>query len=840
MFIAGMDGYLGWSLAQHLARRGHEVAGADNLLRRSWVREMGSDSAIPIAPINDRLRALREQTKQEIPFWRGDLRDYSLIERIFREFQPEAVIHLGECPSAPYSMIDREHATFVQFNNLESTFNLLFAMRDLAPGAHLLKLGSMGEYGTPEVDIPEGFFDVDFRGRTDRMPFPRQAPSWYHWSKVHGSNNIMFACKIWGLRATDVMQGVVFGTRTDGMADDPRLCTRLDFDQAFGTAINRFACQAVIGHPITPYGSGGQVRGFLPLADSIGCLTLGLENPPQAGEYRVFNQFAETYSIRQLAGVVRDAARDLGMKAEITPVENPRAAVEREEHHYRPDHQHLRDLGYQPSTDVAAEVRAMLTDLRPHRDRIAAHVQALLPDVRWEDERRRRVGYLAGPDSARWTPPADLDGGADAAPGADRAPAAAGRVLASADLATAAHAPGRRPAADHDRAADGQQYLPFHRPVIDESDLAAVREVLASGWLTHGPRCREFEAAFAAAVDAPRAVALSSGTAALHLALVALGVGPGDEVITTPMTFCSCAHVIEHTGATPVLVDIDPLTMQIDPDRIAPALTSRTRAIIAVDYGGHPCQIEEIMKLAHAHGAAVIQDAAHSLGAAVSGRPVGAIADVTTFSFYPTKNITTGEGGMLCTGDDAVADRVESLRLHGLSRDAWSRYGAGGTWRYDVAEAGFKANLTDIQAALGLSQLRREPALRARRTAIAARYGDALGTALGDLVDLPAEQDGARSAWHLYPFRLAGQVRDSRDRLIADLDGRGIGTSVHFVPLHLTSHFRQRYGFTGGEYPIAEDVGTRVLSLPLYPAMSDRDVDRVITAVTDLITGYAR
>jgi UDP-sulfoquinovose synthase len=401
MFIAGMDGYLGWSLAQHLTRRGHEVAGADALYRRSWVREMGSDSAIPIAPINGRLDALRHCTGQQIPFWNGDLRDYSMVERIFREFEPEAVIHLGECPSAPYSMIDREHTTFVQINNITTTFNLLFAIRDLAPAAHLLKLGTMGEYGTPNIDIPEGFFEVEFRGRRDRLPFPRQAPSWYHWSKVHGSNNIMFACKIWGLRATDVMQGVVFGTRIDGMDQDPRLATRLDFDQAFGTAINRFCCQAVIEHPLTPYGEGGQVRGFLPLRDAVQCLTLGLENPPAAGEYRVFNQFRETYSIRDLAGIVQQEAWDLGLKADIVPVENPRAAIERQEHHFAPDHDRLRELGYQPTRGVTDEVRSMLEDLVPHRDRIARHEDALLPDVRW-DGARRQVSYLADAGEESW------------------------------------------------------------------------------------------------------------------------------------------------------------------------------------------------------------------------------------------------------------------------------------------------------------------------------------------------------------------------------------------------------------------------------------------------------
>lgn len=401
MLIAGMDGYLGWPLAQYLAKRGHQVAGADALLRRAWVKEMGSVSAIPIASVEERLHALRDHSGQKVPFWSGDLRDYGLVDRIFREFEPEAIIHLGECPSAPYSMIDREHATFVQMNNLTTTFNLLFAMREHAPEAHLLKLGTMGEYGTPNVDIPEGFFEVEYRGRKDRMPFPRQAPSWYHWSKVHGSNNIMFASKIWGLRATDVMQGVVFGTRVDSMDDDPRLRTRLDFDQAFGTAINRFSCQAVIEHPLTPYGAGGQVRGFLPLRDSMQCLTLSLENPPEPGEYRVFNQFEETYSIRSLADLVKDAALTLGLKTDVAPVQNPRAAIERHDHHYAPDHERLQNLGYKPTSDVASEVRTMLEDLLPHRERIAEHQRALLPDVHW-DGTRRLVDFVGKRDEEDW------------------------------------------------------------------------------------------------------------------------------------------------------------------------------------------------------------------------------------------------------------------------------------------------------------------------------------------------------------------------------------------------------------------------------------------------------
>jgi UDP-sulfoquinovose synthase len=801
MFIAGMDGYLGWSLAQHLGRRGHEIAGADALLRRSWVEEMGSVSAIPIASIDQRLKVLRTHTGQCIPFWHGDLRDYALVEQIFREFQPEAVIHLGECPSAPYSMIDRNHTTFVQLNNLTTTFNLLFAIRDIVPDAHLLKLGTMGEYGTPNVDIPEGFFEVEYRGRKDVMPFPRQAPSWYHWSKVHGSNNIMFACKIWGIRATDVMQGVVFGTRIEDMSDDPRLRTRLDFDQAFGTAINRFCCQAVVGHPLTPYGAGGQVRGFLPLRDSMQCLTLGLENPPAPGEYRVVNQFEETYSIRELAGVVRNAARDIGLKVDVLPVENPRAAVEKHDHHFAPDHDRLFELGYKPTHDVATEVRTMLEDLLPHRERISRHQCALLPTVHWNGS-RRRVGFLM-------------------ASGNGKVPAMAAS-----------------PAAERTPNASGDGYLPFHRPSIGEEDISAVRRALRSGWLTHGPLCREFEARFAEYVGARRAVALSSGTAALHLALVASGVGPGDEVITTPLTFCACAHVIEHVGATPVFADIDPITMQIDPAQIERALGPSTKAIIAVDYGGHPCNIEEIVKMGRARSITVVEDAAHALGAAVGGRPIGSVADLTAFSFYATKNITTGEGGMITTDNEQIADRLERLRLHGIGRDAWRRYRQGGRWRYEVTEAGFKANMTDFQAALGLSQLGREPELRARRTAIAARYSEHLA-ALGELVELPTVEDGMRSAWHLYPLRLAGTARRNRDQLITDLEQRGIGTSVHFVPIHLSAHYRDRYGFRGGEFPAAEDAASRVLSLPLYASMSDEDVDRVAAAVTELVTGYA-
>ncbi len=391
VFIAGVDGYLGWSLAQYLVRRGHEVAGCDLYLRRRWVAEMGSQSAIPIAAMPERLAAFKENHGKELMFCEGDLRDYAFVEHFFRDFQPEAIVHLGEMPSAPYSMVDVEHAVFTQTNNLVGTLNILHAMRQVVPQAHLVKLGTMGEYGTPNIDIPEGFFEIDYRGRHDRLPFPKQAGSWYHWSKVHDSNNIMFACRIWGLRSTDIMQGVVFGTRIDEMGDDPRLFTRLDFDQSFGTAINRYCCQAVIGHPLTPFGRGHQRRGFLPLRDSMQCLTLAITNPPQAGEYRVFNQFEEVYDVTQLALKVQKVSAQLGVRVEVCNLENPRK--EMEEHYYHPDHQHLLDLGYKPTHDVEAEMKIMLSDLLHHREQIEAKKEVLIPDIRW-DGRREKVHFI--------------------------------------------------------------------------------------------------------------------------------------------------------------------------------------------------------------------------------------------------------------------------------------------------------------------------------------------------------------------------------------------------------------------------------------------------------------
>jgi UDP-sulfoquinovose synthase len=391
VFIAGVDGYLGWPLALALAQRGHEVAGIDAYYRRDWVAEVGAQSATPIRRMTERLQAFHDHFGQSLDFRRGDLCDYNLVLNMLRSFEPEALVHLGEQPSAPYSMMDVQHAVFTQTNNIVTTLNILFAMREACPQAHLLKLGTMGEYGTPNVDIPEGFFTIEYRGRTDTLPFPRQAGSWYHQSKVHDSHNVAMACRIWGLRSTDIMQGVVYGTRVEAMGEDERLVTRFDFDQCFGTAINRFCAQAAIGQPLTPYGRGGQRRGFLPLRDSIQCLQLALEHPPAAGEYRVFNQFEETYGVFDLAEKVKKVGDQLGLSVEIRPTENPR--IEKEEHHYRPDHEHLFRLGYRPTRDMEGEIKIVLGDLLQYRERIAARKRALVPDIRW-DGRRRKVAYL--------------------------------------------------------------------------------------------------------------------------------------------------------------------------------------------------------------------------------------------------------------------------------------------------------------------------------------------------------------------------------------------------------------------------------------------------------------
>ena len=378
--VMGMDGYLGWTLAMYLSGRGHEVSGVDNLSRRRTVKEIGSWSATPIRPIEQRLKAYERATGREVEFYEGDLIHYDFTELAIKHEKPDAIVHLGEIPCAPYSMIDVEHCNYTMINNIIGTINILYAMHKYAPDCHLVKLGTMGEYGTPNVDIPEGFFEIEYRGRKDRLPFPKQAGSWYHQTKVHDTNNVMFACKIWGLRSTDIMQGVVHGIVTDDMIDDD-LLTRFDFDECWGTALNRFCSQAIIGHELTPYGKGGQTRGYIALRDSMQCLTIATENPPEEGEYRVFNQFDETYSVNELAEHVVKVAGELGIESKIWNIENPR--VEAEEHYYNPDSENLRGLGFKPTHTLDQELRITISKLMEYKDRIEARRNVIMPTIYW-------------------------------------------------------------------------------------------------------------------------------------------------------------------------------------------------------------------------------------------------------------------------------------------------------------------------------------------------------------------------------------------------------------------------------------------------------------------------
>lgn len=383
-----------------------------------------------------------------------------------------------------------------------------------------------------------------------------------------------------------------------------------------------------------------------------------------------------------------------------------------------------------------------------------------------------------------------------------------------------------------------ETFLPFSPPDITEEEIEAVTAVLRSGWITTGPRTRQFEQEFAKYVGAQSALALNSCTAGLHLALAALGIGPGDEVITTPMTFCSSVNVIEHVGATPVLADIDPQTLTIDPVRVAEAITPRTKAIMPVHYAGHPAEMAPLLALTREYSLYVIEDAAHALPAYYEGRPVGSLGDLTAFSFYATKNLTTAEGGML-TGAPELIECARALSLHGMSRDAWNRYGQGGSWFYEVIAPGFKYNMTDIQAALGLVQLRRLEAMQARRREIVARYADALSGL--DAVQTPVERPDVRHAWHLYVLRLnLERLTIDRARFIEELAARNIGASVHFIPIHLHPYYRDKYGWQPADFPVAYAEYQRVVSLPLSPRLSDADVADVIAAVTDVVTTFRR
>jgi UDP-sulfoquinovose synthase len=380
ILILGGDGYLGWPTSMRFARLGHEVHAVDNYLRRHAHAEAGTDSLTPIAAsLPDRASAFRRVTGLEISVSEGDLLDWDVVERIFRDFRPEAIVHYGEMPSAPYSMIDREHAVFTQTNNVINTLNVLYAMAEFAPDAHLVKLGTMGEYGTPDIDIEEGFIEIHHRGRSDVLPFPKLPGSMYHLTKVHDSNNIHFACRIWGLRSTDLNQGVVYGIETEDTTLDERLNTRFDYDEVFGTALNRFCVQAVIGHPLTVYGTGGQTRGYLNIVDTIRCVELAILNPPEAGEYRVFNQFTEQFSVLDLARLVQSAGKQVGIDVRVDHLDNPR--VEKEEHYYKATHTKLLDLGLQPHLLSETLIESMFATIERYKARVI--FDHILPVTRW-------------------------------------------------------------------------------------------------------------------------------------------------------------------------------------------------------------------------------------------------------------------------------------------------------------------------------------------------------------------------------------------------------------------------------------------------------------------------
>jgi UDP-sulfoquinovose synthase len=379
VLILGGDGYLGWPTALRFSARGHEVTVVDNFARRRWVAGAGSDSLTPIAELEARIAAWEELSGDRIRSFVGGVEDGDFLDAIVAEARPEAVIHYGQQPSAPYSMISRQTAVETQQANVVGNLNLLFAMRDHVPDAHLVKLGTMGEYGQPNIDIEEGYIEIEHKGRKDSLPFPKLPGSLYHCSKVHDSTNIHFACRTWGLRATDLNQGVVYGIETEETARDERLITRFDYDELFGTVLNRFCLQAVIGHPLTVYGAGHQTRGFLDIRDTLNCVELAVANPAERGDFRVFNQFTEQFSVLELAEKVKAAAEHLGYTVEINHLENPR--VEKEEHYYNAVHTKLLDLGLDPSLLGETLVESMLHTIERYKGN--AIEAAIDPHTRW-------------------------------------------------------------------------------------------------------------------------------------------------------------------------------------------------------------------------------------------------------------------------------------------------------------------------------------------------------------------------------------------------------------------------------------------------------------------------
>jgi len=384
--VLGGDGYCGWATALYLSSKGHEVSIVDNFVRRQWDHELGAQTLTPILPLSDRLRTWTRLTGKNIDLFIGDVMDYEFFLGAMKQFEPEAIIHFAEQRSAPYSMIDRKHAVATQVNNVVGTLNVLFAIREVQPDCHLIKLGTMGEYGTPNIDIEEGYIEIEHNGRRDVLPYPKQPGSFYHLSKVHDSHNMMFATKIWNIRATDLNQGIVYGTITDEVAMDEALINRLDYDEVFGTVLNRFCVQAAIGQPLTVYGKGGQTRGFLDIRDTVRCVELACLTPAKRGECRVYNQFTEQFSVLDIALKVQEAGKALGTKVEVDHIPDPR--VEAEQHYYNAKHSKLLDLGLKPHFLSDSLLDSLMNIAMKYKDRVDPTM--MLPQVNWREPRNTR------------------------------------------------------------------------------------------------------------------------------------------------------------------------------------------------------------------------------------------------------------------------------------------------------------------------------------------------------------------------------------------------------------------------------------------------------------------